>query len=88
MVVKLLEADRLPASAEHGNFAFHGPIAAHKGLEAALVSCCDLSRLRQTGKLSPKRSFLRIPHLHNIVAPLLVILRWTRSKVGIPLNHA
>lgn len=49
--------------------------------QVALVSCCDLSKLRQTGKLVPRRSFLWIPNLHAIVAPLLVRLGWARSKV-------
>lgn len=52
------------------------------GVTEALVSCCDLSKLRQTGRLvAHKRSYLHHPNLHAIVAPMLFYLGWARREV-------
>lgn len=48
-----------------------------------LVRCCDLKQLRRTGVLTPKRGFLRVNNMHVLVAPLLIRMRWSRSKVGL-----
>lgn len=47
----------------------------------ALVACCHLDRLNATGRLHGKPQFSGLL-MHEIVAPLLIRLGWSRSKVG------